>query len=99
MASVYLTFYVDQIPHHFFTNVIPCPPYGNSVKCGYFWPHFTYEETEAVRLSDLPKVTAVGTGEPAISRRPSGPRAQLRLPLGYRVHPSVHQASQQAVQP
>lgn len=57
IASVYLILSVGPTPHLSFTHIISFPPHSNPLRCGYFGPRFTPGETEAVRQSDLLKVT------------------------------------------
>ena len=68
-----------QIPGLSFTDIISLPPHSSPVGYGCFWPRFPHRETEAVALSDLPKVMWLvreGVGQLEFNRALAGPRAQ-----------------------
>lgn len=84
MASVYRILSMYQIPHLSCTDVISFPPHSNPARCGCFWPHFQHEETEAARLSDVPKVMRLvreGGEQLEFSRQLAGPRSQTLPPF------------------
>lgn len=67
--------------------------------CGHLWPHFTHEETEAVRLGDLPKVIWLewkAMGKLKFSHRLEGPEQGSASLFNNHSVPSVYQFPQKS---